>query len=732
MADPDRRAACEKDFRRFCGVYFPAAFTLEWSGDHLKVIAEIEAAILRGGQFAQAMPRGSGKTTLAEVACIWAILYAHRRFVCLIGATADRARAMLESIKTEFECNEALLEDFPPSIYPISRLERIHNRAGGQTLDGEPTRILWTADKVVMPTVALSPASGAILVVTGLEGGNIRGQKHKLADGHIVRPDLVIIDDPQTTESAWSESQSARREALLAGDVLGMAGPGKQLSALITCTKMYEGDLADTILDREKSPEWDSECTRLVYAFPANEKLWEEYTEIRRTQGKAAATAFYCERQPKMDEGARIGWPARIDTKSGEITAGEQVLQDDGSGHLCQDEEPRGLVDYNTGCVRFTFDDPVPEDEPITADYTADRTRLTASESCFTALHAGKCITVTGVGTFRILAVPAVDEAEVAGNAATGGATFSVSAAGTALDAAFWATLQNALLTLAPKFVDSYTYPDGFEGESGIPLFDLPTWRAAAGLDSGFPRCVPTLSPLDGVYDAETDTTAITFTGEGWFVAGHVGARINIHGVGTFVIASVEDGTNATVSGNAACVGRKFSVLPQDWADQADPAFGYTVAASGDVLGPWLLADLQAGLKVLRWTTSSFYPEDPCFVGWTADSEESWLVATGYSPTSYAQARLAARPTGQQVRLKCAKIRRRPRAVPTGMGMPIRPGRPLPGRDVHPLDQCTPSRRTWTTSPRPHRQGISGTLPRSGGRTEFQRTDAVRPPPLRE
>ncbi|MBE3100131.1 MAG: hypothetical protein IMZ44_23680 [Planctomycetes bacterium] len=324
------------------------------------------------------------------------------------------------------------------------------------------------------------------------------------------------------------------------------------------------------------------------------------------------------------------------------ITAGEQVLEDDGDGVLCQGEEPRGLVDYSTGCLRFTFDDPVPEDEPVTADYTADRTRLTASESCFTALHAGKRITVTGVGTFRILAVNATNEIEVSGNAATGGATFSISAAGTALDAAFWAMLQNALLDLVPQFVDSYNHPDGFEGSSeAIPLFDLATWREAAGLTSGFPRCVPTLSPLDGVYDAETDTTAITFTGEGWFVAGHVGARINIHGVGMFAIASVEDGTHATVSGDATCEDRAFSVLPQDWTDQADPAFGYTVAASGDVLGPWLLADLQAGLKVLRWTTSSFYPEDPCFVGWTADSEESWLVATGYSPTSYAQAKLA-------------------------------------------------------------------------------------------
>jgi hypothetical protein len=98
VANPDRRAAYERDFRRFCETYFPTAFTLAWLGDHLKVITKIEAAVLRGGQSAQAMPRGSGETTLAEIACVWAILYGDRHFVCLIGATADKVRSMLAAL----------------------------------------------------------------------------------------------------------------------------------------------------------------------------------------------------------------------------------------------------------------------------------------------------------------------------------------------------------------------------------------------------------------------------------------------------------------------------------------------------------------------------------------------------------------------------------------------------------------------------------------------------------
>ena len=37
-----------------------------------------------------------------------------------------------------------------------------------------------------------------------MKGSDIRGQNHARADGQVVRPQLVMVDDPQTTESAWS------------------------------------------------------------------------------------------------------------------------------------------------------------------------------------------------------------------------------------------------------------------------------------------------------------------------------------------------------------------------------------------------------------------------------------------------------------------------------------------------------------------------------------------------
>src|SRR5262245_39774805 len=120
VLNPERKEQAARSFRFSCEMYFPQTFHLAWSRDHLKVIAKIEMAVLHGGLFALAMPRGSGKTTLAECACLWAILFGHREFVALVGASEVHAEEMLDSIKMALEGNGRLLEDFPRRSSPFS------------------------------------------------------------------------------------------------------------------------------------------------------------------------------------------------------------------------------------------------------------------------------------------------------------------------------------------------------------------------------------------------------------------------------------------------------------------------------------------------------------------------------------------------------------------------------------------------------------------------------------
>jgi phage terminase large subunit GpA-like protein len=82
------------------------------------------------------------------------------------------------------------------------------------------------------------------------------------------------------------------------------------------CTVIRPGDLADTILDNKRHPEWNGERTKLVYAWPKNTELWNKYAEIRAESLRAGrrgeeATEFYRQHRAEMDEGAEVAWPER-------------------------------------------------------------------------------------------------------------------------------------------------------------------------------------------------------------------------------------------------------------------------------------------------------------------------------------------------------------------------------------------------------------------------------------
>ena len=363
VVNPNRKAACERNFQLFCESYFPETYSLAWSPDHLKVIEKIETAVLRGGLFALALPRGSGKTTITESAALWSMLYGHREFVVLIGATESAALELLDSLKTELEVNERLAEDFPEVCYPVAQLEGIANRCAGQLYKGERTRITWTSNEIVLPTVEGSKASGIIVRVAGITG-RIRGMKFKRSDGRNVRPSLVVIDDPQTSESAGSLEQTRKRVRVLAGDILGLAGPGQKISGIMPCTIIRPGDMADIILNRNTHPDWNGEKTRMVYRFPTNMKLWEEYAEIRaealRTEGNfQKATEFYLANREAMDAGAEVSWEARFNHD--EVSALQHAM------NLKFQDEQAFQSEYQN--------DPLPDD-------TADDSLLSVDEIC--------------------------------------------------------------------------------------------------------------------------------------------------------------------------------------------------------------------------------------------------------------------------------------------------------------------------------------------------------------
>ncbi len=316
IADPERRAKAEESFLYFCRAYFESLFYLEWSEIHFQIVAKIERVVRNGERFALATPRGTGKTTFSVLAVLWAALTGKTDFVVLIAASSDRARSLLDTIKTWLETNPLLLADFPEVCVPIRKLERVAHRQKGQRYRGEPTRIEWGANKIVFPTLEGARTSGVVIQCAGTSGAEIRGLQHARADGTLVRPTLAFVDDPQTRDSARSKSQCDVREQIIKADILGMAGPGKKIALLITTTVVCENDLACRLLDRKKNPDFRGEKYRLLESPPSAAALWDEYraileAELANDGDGSQATAFYRANREAMDEGAVASWPAR-------------------------------------------------------------------------------------------------------------------------------------------------------------------------------------------------------------------------------------------------------------------------------------------------------------------------------------------------------------------------------------------------------------------------------------
>lgn len=357
VKDPARRMAADENFLTYCKVYFPHRFHLAFSDDHRRAAEKIQTAVDFGGLFAFAMPRGRGKTTYCEVAGLWSVTTGRVSFAMLIGATQPAAVSMLANMKKELLHNEALAEDWPEICYPIRQTEGEARQTGGQLHHGEKTSIIWTTDVITMPTIPGSQASGGVIRTAGLLG-NIRGAHYITPAGRSLRPQLAIIDDPQTDQSANSPTQCAEREKTIQGAILGLAGPGQRMTALLPCTIIKPNDLAARMLDKDLHADWQGERFQQLKSFPTDMTFWEQYDQVRREDlandlvNTPNAHGLYNDNRKRADAGALVDWPEAVEP--GDASALETTMR-------------QYLADpYAFACERQS--DP-PSDEPRAEDF---------------------------------------------------------------------------------------------------------------------------------------------------------------------------------------------------------------------------------------------------------------------------------------------------------------------------------------------------------------------------
>jgi hypothetical protein len=325
VVDPARRAACRLDLERFLITYFPMSTGLTpFSPDHRRVIERIQGCIIGGGRFVNAVYRGFAKSTISENAIIWATLYGHRRFCAIFAGEGGLAAKAIASVKLELAENDLLHDDFPEVCHAIRALEGKVQRCNSQTHQGEQTHIRWQADSIVMPTIPGSVASGSIVMSRGLTG-SILGLRHKSPDGTQLRPDFVIVDDPQTRESAASPMQCSKRLEILSKSVMKLAGHRSSIACVVNATVIQHDDMVDQLLDTKRYPAWQGERIAMVKQWAdRHEDDWlGRYRELRVTFDKDTpgdqarawfeADAYYRDHREAMDAGCQVSWESCYD-----------------------------------------------------------------------------------------------------------------------------------------------------------------------------------------------------------------------------------------------------------------------------------------------------------------------------------------------------------------------------------------------------------------------------------
>ena len=287
VSDAARRESCRLDLPRFLSTYMPSVFYRPFDPDALALLSDIQEAMLHGGRKAIARPRGSGKTAISLGAVLWAALYAHRRYLVFVAATGPAAAQMIADAQA-YLADELIAADFPEVCHALECLDGKPQRCKYQTQDGRPTKIEIKREGIVFPSVVkadgLPNENAGVTIQAASITGAVRGMHRTDAGRKWIRPDFVLLDDPQTRESAMSQAQTDERERIVNGDVMGLAGHDKRIAAIMTCTVICRGDLSERFLNHERHAEWRGQRTKLVDAWGGTEALWKEYDEMYRRE----------------------------------------------------------------------------------------------------------------------------------------------------------------------------------------------------------------------------------------------------------------------------------------------------------------------------------------------------------------------------------------------------------------------------------------------------------------
>ncbi len=260
----NRIERAERNFQFFAQYYLPHIFSRPFAPFQLEIIEYLSNPEMK--RVVIAAPRQHGKTSLVYVGYIlWAALFKKHLYMVTIGASEERAKEALENILMELEENPRIAEDFGEDIARRTRADRIELTNG-------------------------------VLIISKGAGQRLRGL---LRGGR--RPDLILLDDIESEEHAYSKSLRDKLKRWFYRAVMGLS---KDAKVFVIGTIIHYDSLLNELLEKGKQLGWFARKYRAIEdGKPLHPYLWtiEELEKKKKEIGSMAFASEYMN-EPLSDE----------------------------------------------------------------------------------------------------------------------------------------------------------------------------------------------------------------------------------------------------------------------------------------------------------------------------------------------------------------------------------------------------------------------------------------------
>ncbi len=221
-------------------------------------------------------PRGHAKsTTFTFKDSIHSAVYAYKHYEIILSDSSEQAEGFLTDIKTEFEENSAIREDF-----------------------GDLVGKVWKASVILLSNGTKIEALGA--------GKKIRGRRHKQW-----RPDLILCDDLENDENVNTSDQ---RKKLRNWYYKAVSKAGDTYTDIVYIGTLlhYDALLANVAAN----PSYKTVKYRGVISFATNTELWDAweaiYTDLANDARQEDAREFFEAHRNEMLEGTAVLWEQKL------------------------------------------------------------------------------------------------------------------------------------------------------------------------------------------------------------------------------------------------------------------------------------------------------------------------------------------------------------------------------------------------------------------------------------